>query len=65
MSLKFKRYYPIILSLVGFLTFLVFAMGDQYVISYTLNVESLRVEQLAAIHLDIANDVAQLVSLMQ
>lgn len=41
MSLKFKRYYPIILFLVAFLAFLVFAMGDQYVISYTLNNDSL------------------------
>ena len=37
MSLKFKRYYPIIIFLVAFLAFLVFAMGDQYVISYTLS----------------------------
>jgi hypothetical protein len=37
MSLKLKRYYPIILLLVAFLTFLVLVMGDQYVISYTLN----------------------------
>ena len=36
MSIKFKRYYPIIIFLVAFLAFLVFAMGDQYVISYTL-----------------------------
>ena len=37
MSLKFNRYYPIILFLIAFLAFLVFAMGDQYVISYTLS----------------------------
>ena len=37
MSLKFKRYYPIIILLAGILVFLVLALGDQYVISYTLN----------------------------
>lgn len=47
MSLKFKRYYPIILLLVAFLAFLVFAMGDQYVISYTLSNDVIGLASLA------------------
>ncbi len=37
MSLKFKRYYPIILSLIAFLAFLVLTMGDHQLVSYTLS----------------------------
>ena len=47
MSLKFKRYYPIIIFLVAFLAFLVFAMGDQYVISYTLRNDVIGLVSLA------------------
>lgn len=47
MSLKFKRYYPIILFLVCFLAFLVIAMGDQYVISYTLSNDLVGLASLA------------------
>ncbi|MBI5962338.1 MAG: hypothetical protein HY863_02590 [Chloroflexi bacterium] len=47
MSLKFKRYYPIILLLAAFLAFLVFAMGDQYVISYTLSNDVIGLVSLA------------------
>jgi hypothetical protein len=36
MSLKFKRNYPLILLLVTILSFLVFVMGGQPIIAYTL-----------------------------
>ena len=36
MSLKFKRYYPIILLLVTILSFLAFAMGNQPIIAYSI-----------------------------
>jgi hypothetical protein len=63
MSLKFKRNYPIILSLIAILSFLAFAMGDQRIIAYTVKAESQQTEQVATMRFDITNDIARLVGL--
>lgn len=36
MNLKFKRYYPLIVLFVGFLSFLAFVMGNQPIITYSI-----------------------------
>lgn len=59
MTLKFKRNLPLVLLLVGILVLMVLTMGNQRIVSYTVNTEALQTVQLTSI----ADDLAQLTGL--
>jgi uncharacterized membrane protein (Fun14 family) len=46
MTLKFKRNIPIVVLLVGILSFMVLTMGSQRIVSYTVNTDALQTIQL-------------------
>ena len=48
MTLKFKRNLPIVLMLVGILSLLALTMGNQQIVSYTVNTDALQTLQLTA-----------------
>jgi hypothetical protein len=60
MTLKFKRNLPIVLLLVGILSFMVLTMGSQQIVSYTVNTDALSTVQLASINEDSSNLAALL-----
>ena len=55
MTLKFKRNLPIVLLLVGILSFMALTMGSQQIVSYTINTNALPTVQLATINEDFSN----------
>lgn len=59
MTLRFKRNVPLVLLLVGILSLLALTMGNQPIVSYTVNTEALQTVQLTAI----TDDLAQLTGL--
>ncbi len=42
MTLKFRRNLPLVLMLVGILSLLALTMGDQQIVSYTVNTQALQ-----------------------
>ncbi|MCX6032494.1 MAG: hypothetical protein NT169_24775 [Chloroflexi bacterium] len=63
MSLEFKRNHPMILLLLAILCFLTFVMGDQPIIAYTVKAERQQAGPLAAMGVNLVNDVARPVGL--
>ncbi|MBI3151944.1 MAG: hypothetical protein HYZ21_07425 [Chloroflexi bacterium] len=63
MTLKFKRNLPLVLLLVSILSFMAVAMGNQRIISYTVNAETLRTMRLSAYGFDLSDDLSQLAGL--
>lgn len=61
MTLKFKRNLPILLMLVGILSFMALTMGSQQIVSYTVNTEALPTVQWASVNKDLS-DLAALFS---
>lgn len=59
MTLKFKRNLPLVLLLVGSLALLALTMGNQRIVSYTVNTEALQIVQLTSI----ADDLARMTGL--
>jgi hypothetical protein len=42
MTLKFRRNLPLVLMLIGILSLLALTMGDQQIVSYTVNTQALQ-----------------------
>jgi uncharacterized membrane protein (Fun14 family) len=59
MTLKFRRNLPIVILLVGILFLMALTMGNQQIVSYTVNTDTLPTFQLTAM----TNDLAQLTGL--
>lgn len=59
MTLKFKRNLPLVLLLVGILALLALTMGNQRIVSYTVNTGALQTGQLTSL----TDDLAQLTGL--
>jgi len=55
MTLKIKRNIPIVLLLVGILSFMALTIGSQQIVSYTVNTDALPTVQLATINEDFSN----------
>jgi len=55
MTLKFKRNLPILLLLIGILSFMALTMGNQQIVSYTVNTDALPTVQLASINEGLSN----------
>lgn len=49
MTLKFKRNLPIVLVLAGILSLLALTMGNQQIVSYTVNTDTLQTVQLTGL----------------
>lgn len=49
MTLKFKRNLPLVLMLAGILFLLAMTLGDQKIVAYTVNTDTLQVMQVSAI----------------
>jgi len=60
MTLRFKRNYPLVLMLIGILSILGLTMGNQPIVSYTVNIEAFQTVQLTAI----TSDLTQLTGLL-
>ncbi len=54
MTLKFKRNLPIVLMLVGILSLLALTMGNQQIVSYTVNTQALQAVQVSGIRMAMA-----------
>lgn len=54
MTLKFKRNFPIVLMLVGILSLLALTMGNQQIVSYTVNTQALQAVQVSGIRMAMA-----------
>jgi hypothetical protein len=54
MILKFRRNLPLVLLLVGILSLLALTMGDQQIVSYTVNTQALQAVQVSEIRVAMA-----------
>lgn len=54
MTLKFRRNLPIVILLVGILSLMALTMGNQQIVSYTVNTQAIQAIQVSDISLAMA-----------